>query len=513
MNDIINIIIQRADWFIQLLQEHLFISLLSSFLACIIGLIIGIIANEYRKTSKFTLTFVNIIYTIPSISLLGFLIPFSGIGNVTAIIALTTYALLPMVKNTYTGLQNVDPLILEAAKGMGSTKLQILTKIKIPLAMPYIISGIRNMVTMTIALGGIASFIGAGGLGVAIYRGITTNNTALTLAGSILIALLAIIVDGILILIDKYIIKNKRKVKNLLNKTSLIIAVVITLFISSILILNPKKETINIATKPMSEQFIIGEMLKIYIEDHTNLSVKLTHGIGGGTSNIHPAMLKREFDIYPEYTGTGWNVVLKKESLYNETLFNQLKEEYQNKYQLTWTSMYGFNNTFGIVIRKDISDKYNIKKYSDLAKYPDMFTFGAEYDFFEREDGFNDLVKKYNLKFKDSVDLDIGLKYDAINKKQIDVMNIFTTDGQLANSDVVVLVDDKQIYPSYRAGNVISTDIIDKYPELLPLLEKLNDTINDQEMAKMNYLVDIKKQEPQKVAYEYLMNKKLIERK
>lgn len=110
-------------------------------------------------------------------------------------IALTIYALLPMVRNTHTGITNVDVVILEAAKGMGSTPLQILLKIKLPLAMPIILSGIRNMVTMTIALAGIASFIGAGGLGVAIYRGITTNNTAMTMVGSLLIALLALIMD------------------------------------------------------------------------------------------------------------------------------------------------------------------------------------------------------------------------------------------------------------------------------------------------------------------------------
>lgn len=126
---------------------------------------------------------VNFIYTIPSISLLGFLIPFSGIGNATAIIALTVYGLLPMVRNTYTGITTIDPLIIEAATGMGSTRWQVLYKIKLPLALLVIMSGLRNMATMTIALAGIASFIGAGGLGVAIYRGITTNNSAMTMAG------------------------------------------------------------------------------------------------------------------------------------------------------------------------------------------------------------------------------------------------------------------------------------------------------------------------------------------
>ena len=135
----------------------------------------------------------------------------SGIGNITAVLALTIYALLPMVRNTYTGITNVDSAMTEAAEGMGSTRLQILTKIKIPLAAPVIMSGIRSMVTMTLALAGIASFIGAGGLGVAIYRGITTNNTAMTVAGSILIALIALLADFLLGFIEKSMQKKQRR--------------------------------------------------------------------------------------------------------------------------------------------------------------------------------------------------------------------------------------------------------------------------------------------------------------
>ena len=146
---------------------------------------------------------VNVIYTIPSISLLGFLIPLTGIGNRTAIIALTVYGLLPIVRNTYTGLTTVDATILEVAEGLGSDGRQMMFRIRFPLALPVIISGFRNMVVMIIAMGGIASFIGAGGLGVAIYRGITTYNMTLTAAGSILIALLALVSDRLLSLAEK----------------------------------------------------------------------------------------------------------------------------------------------------------------------------------------------------------------------------------------------------------------------------------------------------------------------
>lgn len=209
VHDLSVLLLTRYSFFGNLLWEHLQISLCSILFAACIGLLIGIGISEYKQSTKFVMGMVNFIYTIPSISLLGFLIPFSGIGNTTAMIALTVYALLPMVRNTHTGLTNVNPLLIEAATGMGSTKLQVLMKIKLPLAMPMILAGLRNMTVMTIALAGIASFIGAGGLGVAIYRGITTNNKAMTLAGSLLIALLAILSDYLIGMIEKHM---KRKI-------------------------------------------------------------------------------------------------------------------------------------------------------------------------------------------------------------------------------------------------------------------------------------------------------------
>lgn len=194
----------------ELTLEHLKISGISIFIATVLGGILGIIISEYKKTSTLVLSITNFLYTIPSISLLGFLIPFSGIGNTTAIIALTIYALLPMIRNTYAGIENIDQSIIESARGMGSTEFQILYKVKIPLATTVILAGFKNRVVMTIALAGIASFIGAGGLGVAVYRGITTNNSTLTMAGSLLIALLALIADFLIGEIEKKIKKSWR---------------------------------------------------------------------------------------------------------------------------------------------------------------------------------------------------------------------------------------------------------------------------------------------------------------
>ena len=195
---ILQIFWDRRELFITCLLEHIRISLTAVLCAGILGILTGILISRHKKAAGMVLGVINVIYTIPSISLLGFLIPFTGIGNKTAIIALTVYGLLPIVRNTYTGLTNVDASVLEVAEGLGADKKQIMFGIRFPLALPMIISGFRNMVVMIIAMGGIASFIGAGGLGVAIYRGITTYNMTLTAAGSVLIAALALLSDWLL---------------------------------------------------------------------------------------------------------------------------------------------------------------------------------------------------------------------------------------------------------------------------------------------------------------------------
>lgn len=200
---IIQIFWDRRELFATCLLEHIRISLTAVLCAGILGILTGILISRHKKAAGVVLGIVNVIYTIPSISLLGFLIPLTGIGNRTAIIALTVYGLLPIVRNTYTGLTTVDATILEVAEGLGSDGRQMMFRIRFPLALPVIISGFRNMVVMIIAMGGIASFIGAGGLGVVIYRGITTYNMTLTAAGSILIALLALLSDRLLSLAER----------------------------------------------------------------------------------------------------------------------------------------------------------------------------------------------------------------------------------------------------------------------------------------------------------------------
>ena len=274
---------------------------------------------------------------------------------------------------------------------------------------------------------------------------------------------------------------------------------------------NQKNKSINIASKPTSESYILAELVGELIKHDTGLNVNITHGVGGGTSNIHPAIVRGDFDMYPEYTGTSWQIVLKKTETYTNEKFNLLDQEYRRQYKLAWKGMFGFNDTYSLAIRADLAKRYNIKTFSDLAKYAGDFVFGAEYDFFEREDGYKALADSYKLQFKKAVDMDNGLKYQALYDKKIDVMTVFTTDGQISDPRIIVLEDDLGFYPKYMAGMVVREDILNRHPELNLVLDKLNNLMDEKTMSFLNNKVEINKENPRDVAKKFLMEKGLLE--
>ncbi len=204
--------IDRWPWFLSLLAAQLKISLLSVLLAGVIGMCIGIFISEHRRYAEAVMAVCNLFYTIPAIALIGLLIPLIGIGEKNAVTAIVLYGLMPMVRNTYTGLTGIDAGTVDAALGLGSTRAQLLFRIRLPLASGVILAGLRNVAVMSIATGSIAAFVGGGGLGEAIFRGITMYNTAMTFAGSLLLVVLALLCDFILSRIERRL-KKKWRVK------------------------------------------------------------------------------------------------------------------------------------------------------------------------------------------------------------------------------------------------------------------------------------------------------------
>lgn len=274
---------------------------------------------------------------------------------------------------------------------------------------------------------------------------------------------------------------------------------------------NNEDKNLVIGSKPMAEQYILAEMLGLLIENHTDIAVEMKLGIAGGTSNLHPALENGDIDMYPEYSGTGWLFVLKEDLIQEpDELFQKTKEAYKENYDLIWTKPYGFNNTFALAMKEKKAEELGIETFTDLSNYSSDLRFGSEYDFYDRDDGYPALVDTYGFNFKEENELDIALKYQAIDSEEVDVINSFSTDGLLKEYNMKVLTDDKNFFPSYQAATVVRGETLQKYPELEEVLDKLSGKITDDEMIEMNYQVEKKNRDPKEVAEEFLKEKGLI---
>lgn len=363
---------QQSDKLLTQTLQHIGLTFISLFLAVLIGLPLGILIARRVKLSGAVLGVAGILQTIPSIALLGFMIPLLGIGPKPAIVALLLYALLPIIRNTYTGITGVDGAVKEAAVAMGMSKWQILTKVELPLAMPVILAGIRTATVINVGVATLASYIAAGGLGEFIFGGISLNNTNMILAGAIPAALLAILFDFLL---------------------------------SRVQHLNLKKLKAATITLPLL------------------------------------LILLSSFYFIP-------------------------------------------------------------------SAYGGKLTAGFTPEFMGRQDGNLGLQNKYHLKIHTIVISD-AVMYKAAYEKQLDVISGYSTDGRLKAYNLVVLRDDKGIFPPYYAAPVVREDALNKFPELEKTLNMLSGKINDSIMTELNYRTDYLHQSPERVAKDFLVSKNL----
>ena len=276
----------------------------------------------------------------------------------------------------------------------------------------------------------------------------------------------------------------------------------------------PKAEAapLHIATKPMTEQYILGEMLKLIIEDKTDYSCEITKGVGGGTSNIMPAMKSGDFDLYPEYTSSGYVLVLEHDAkgVEDDAMWEQLLQEYHDKFGMTWLGHYGFNNTYCLTVRGEVARQYGLKTCSDMTAVAPELIFGGNPDYIEREDGFKSVCNTYGYSFKDIKSIDIGLKYAALENKSIDVTNGYTTDAQLGVQDVVALEDDLHLQVNYFCSTVVREDTLESHPGLEEALMLMDGLLSDQEMAKLNAAVEVEGGDEVEVARAYLVEKGIL---
>ncbi|MDB5142310.1 MAG: transporter permease subunit [Mucilaginibacter sp.] len=364
---------QQSDKLATQTLQHIGLTFISLIIAVLVGLPLGIWITRKKQFAGAVLGVAGVLQTIPSIALLGFMIPLLGIGAKPAIVALLLYALLPIIRNTYTGITGVDAAVKESALAMGMNKWQILFKVELPLAMPVILAGIRTATVINVGVATLASYIAAGGLGEFIFGGISLNNTNMILAGAIPAALLAIIFDFLLSRLQHF---------------------------------NFKKIKAATATLPVL------------------------------------LLLLASFYFIP-------------------------------------------------------------------SAYGGKLTAGFTPEFMGRQDGNLGLQSKYGLKIHTIVISD-AVMYKAAYEKQLDVISGYSTDGRLKAYNLIVLNDDKGIFPPYYAAPIVREDALKRFPELEETLNLLSGKINDSVMTDLNYRTDYLHQSPERVAEDFLRAKGLL---
>jgi osmoprotectant transport system permease protein len=504
---------------IALTFEHLFLVVVSTGIAILIGVPLGILLTRKPALSKPILGFANIMQTVPSLALFGFLIPLNlylfhvkilgGIGARTAIVALVLYALLPIIRNTFTGISNVDPAIRDAGRGMGMTDRQLLFQVELPLALGVIIAGVRVATVICVGTATIAAAIDAGGLGRYIFRGLRANDNVLILAGAVPAALIAIAADLLLGYIERAIQFGgaiQWRSKKLVWGSAL--ALLIIFGIVGFLMGKPASR-IAVGSKDFTEQVILGELLAQAIEGKTGLQVVRRFDLGGNLA--HDALVASELDLYVEYTGTALLAILKSQPLTDpQEVYRRVKSEYADRFKLEWTEPLGFNNTFAILVRGEDAKKLGLKTITNASRVTAQWRAGFGQDFMSRADGYPGFARTYGFHFKEIREMDLSLTYRALAEKQVDLIAGNSTDGLISRYGLVQLEDDRRYFPPYDAVPVARQAILQKYPELRAVLKQLGGTLTVDEMRRLNYAVDGEKRQPRDVAREFLRRKDIL---
>jgi putative choline ABC transporter, osmoprotectant binding protein len=492
-----------ADWNLALF-EHLQISLLSLLLAVFIAVPLGIILVKLPKLKEWLLQLTGVFQTIPSLALLGLFIPMLGIGKIPAVTALVIYALFPVLQSTITGLDSVDKNLQEAAEAFGMNRLERLRKFELPLAMPVIVSGVRTAAVLIVGTATLGALIGAGGMGSFILLGIDRNNTALILIGAISSAFLAILMN----IVIKYL-ENKSLKKILVSLIALITATVLS-FIPSIAPMMNTKHLV-VAGKLGPEPEILINMYKELIEANSDIKVKLEPNFGK-TSFLYEALKNKQIDIYPEFSGTITSSLLKNQVKVSNApleVYEAAREGILNQDKLVYLKPMEYQNTYALAVKKDYANKYDLKTISDLSKVEDSAVAGFTLEFNDRDDGNKGLKSLYKLELNVKT-LEPNLRYQAINGGNVQIVDAYSTDSELIEYDLVVLEDDKQLFPPYQGAPLMRKDTLEKYPKLEEILNKLAGQISAEEMSRMNYQVKVDKRSASEVAHEYLVNKGLV---
>lgn len=488
----------------QAVFEHMQLSLTALLLASLLALILAVVLRPFNKLSEFVLQLTGILQTIPSLAILGLLIPFLGIGFGPALVALVLYGLFPILQDTLVGLRSIDPTLEEAALALGLTNWQKFKKVDFPLALPMILSGVRTSGIMIIGTATLAALIGAGGLGTYILLGIDRQDNKLILIGAILSAGLAI---GFSLVIN---LLKKLKLKQI----SLIVTILVILTAGSFLPQIKNKsfnQPLIIAGKLGTEPNILIQMYKLLIENQTDIKVELKENLGK-TAFLYQALKSGAIDLYPEFTGTITKTLLKnppKSSNNARLVYEQAKLGIKREDDLVYLRPMAYQNTYALAVKQDFATKYHLQTISDLQKVSSFAIAGFTLEFSQRADGNKGLQSKYQLNLKVKT-MEPALRYKALERGDIQIIDVYSTDSEIRRYHLKVLQDNHQLFPPYQGAPLMRAETLKKYPALKPVLNQLAGKITTKQMQELNYQVDVLKKSPRQVAQKFLSEQGLL---
>ena len=494
-----------GDW-LTALGQHVQLSLLTLLLAIFLAVPLAIYLSTRKRASNWVLQVAGIFQTIPSMALLGLFIPIMGIGTLPALTALVIYAIFPILQNTITGLQGIDPSLEEAGVAFGMTKWERLKKFEIPLAMPVIMSGIRTAAVMIIGTATLAALIGAGGLGSFILLGIDRNNASLILIGALSSAFLAIAFNLLLKWMEK------AKLRTIFAAFAVMVIGLGVSYTPSLLP-KPEKENLVIAGKLGPEPEILMNMYKLLIEENTDMTVTVKPNFGK-TDFLYQALKKGDIDIYPEFSGTVTESLLQPSPQIGhdpEKVYEVARDGIAKQDQLAFLKPMAYQNTYAIAVPKKIAQEYGLKTISDLKKVEGQLKAGFTLEFNDREDGNKGLQSVYGLNLNVAT-MEPALRYQAIQSGDIQITDAYSTDAEIARYDLVVLEDDKQLFPPYQGAPLMKEELLKKHPELEAVLNKLAGKITESQMSQMNYKVGVEGQSAEEVARDFLVQEGLLKK-
>lgn len=510
----------KANWsdILAHIAQHVWLVFISIAIAIVIALPLGILITRRKRWRGPVLAIANVMQTIPSLALFGFLIPLpfiGGIGPRTAIIALVFYALLPIIRNTVTGILGVDASVREAAVAMGMTDRQVLFQVELPLAMSVILTGVRVAVVITIGVAIIAAEVGAGGLGEYIFRGLRLNDNRLLLAGAVPSALMALVADFGFGIVEKRFDTYKPRSRTPLRLIALaaLLIGVLTMGYATWRGLHRHSSSqsrghVTVGSKDFTESNLLAEIVAQMLEAR-QIAVDRRFDLGGNLAQS--ALVGGQIDLYPEYTGTAFTAILHHQPITDpKAVHDQVQREYSSQFNLWVSESLGFENTFAILVRGEDARRLNLKTISEAAKYAPQWHAGFGHDFINRQDGFPGFSRSYGLQFASVSDMSLDLTYTALASHKVDLIAGNSTDGRIAALDLVQLADDRHYFPPYEAVFMTRQDSLARLPELREVLQKLSGAISTDAMRKLNYEVDKEKRDKKNVVREWLLHKGLV---